>query len=346
MISARELEESRRQLDDTQAIAHIGSWTWDRATDVVEFSDEQYRIYGLEPQSMHVDLETFIGLIVEEDRQEMRDAVARCARYGEAFLVTHRIHHPDGSLRWIEGRGRAFRDGDRLMRMVGTCNDVTERQRYEDELRATLAEVQASRARIVEAADAERRRVERDLHDGAQQRLVTLSMSLQLARLAVAEGNHTELGPMLDAASAELKEALAELRNLAHGIHPALLADRGLASSIESLALRSPLPVTVSCPAQRLPETVEVAAYYLIAESLTNAIKHSGASEVGIVVTADPATHRVTVEVADDGRGGADMAGGSGLRGLADRVAALCGDLSVASEPEGGTTIRAVLPCV
>jgi PAS domain S-box-containing protein len=345
MTKVRELEEFRRQLDETQAIAHIGSWTWDRATDVVEFSDEQYRIYGLEPQSIHVDLETFIGMIVEEDQQAMRDAVARCARHGEPFLVTHRIHHPDGSTRWIEGRGRAFGAGRELVRMVGTCNDVTERQRYEDEFRATLAEVQASRARIVDAADAERRRVERALHDGAQQRLVTLSMSLRLARLAVPEGHESELGQMLEAASAELKAALEELRDLAHGIHPALLADRGLAAALESLALRSPVPVTVSCPSRRLPETVEVAAYYLVAESLTNAIKHSRANEVEIAVTADPATHLVTVEVADDGIGGANSGSGSGIRGLGDRVAALCGELSVASPRGGGTTIRAVLPC-
>jgi PAS domain S-box-containing protein len=344
-VSGPALEESQRQLDETQAIAHIGSWSWDRATDTVTFSDELYRIYGLEPQSVHVDLETYIGLIVEEDRQAMRDAVARCARQGEPFLVTHRILHPDGTIRWIEGRGRAFGAGGKLTRMVGTCNDVTERQRYEDELRATLAEVRASRARIVDAGDAERRRVERDLHDGAQQRLVTLAMSLQLARLSVPEGSESELGPMLDAASAELKQALEELRDLAHGIHPALLADRGLAAALESLALRSPLPVTVSCPRRRLPATVEVAAYYLVAESLTNAIKYAGASEVAVVVGADPETHRVTVEVADDGVGGADVAVGSGLRGLDDRVAALCGELSVMSPPGGGTTIRAVLPC-
>jgi PAS domain S-box-containing protein len=340
-----ELEEQQRELDETQAIAHIGSWSWDRATDRVTFSDELYRIYGLEPQSMHVDLETYLGMIIEEDRQAMRDAVARCAREGQPFLVTHRIVHPDGSTRWIEGRGRAFGAGRELVRMVGTCNDVTERQLYEDELRATLAEVRASRARIVDAGDAERRRVERDLHDGAQQRLVTLSMTLQLARLSAHEGGESELASMLETASTELKHALEELRDLAHGVHPALLADRGLGAALESLALRSPLPVTVSCPPRRLPEAVEVAAYYLIAESVTNAIKHSGASEVGIVVTADPATHRVTVEVADDGVGGADMAAGSGLRGLDDRAAALCGELSVTSPPGGGTTIRAVLPC-
>jgi signal transduction histidine kinase len=151
---------------------------------------------------------------------------------------------------------------------------------------------------------------------------------------------------MLEAASAELKQALEELRDLAHGLHPALLADRGLVAALESLALRSPLPVAVTCPPRRLPETVEVATYYLVAESLTNAIKHSRASEVAIVVTADPQTHTVTVEVTDDGVGGADMNGGSGLRGLDDRAAALCGTVSVTSPPGGGTTIRAELPCV
>jgi PAS domain S-box-containing protein len=246
VTTAREIEEHQRQLDETQAIAHIGSWSWDRATDRVTFSDELYRIYGLEPQSVHVDLETYLGMIVEEDRQAMREAVARCAREGEAFLVTHRIVHPDGTTRWIEGRGRAFGAGRELRRMVGTCNDVTERQRYEDELRATLAEVRASRARIVDAADAERRRVERDLHDGAQQRLVTLSMSLQLARLSAPEGS--ELGPMLDAAAAELKLRSRSSAISRTGSTPPCSATAGwrLRSSRSRCARRSPS----ACPAR------------------------------------------------------------------------------------------------
>src|SRR3954454_11315334 len=220
------LHESRRQLDETQAIAHIGSWTWDAETDRVSFSDEQYRLYGLEPRS-HVDLDVFLGLIDEEHRDAMLDAVRSSTRTGEPFLVLHRITR-DGELRWIEGRGQAFLVDGWSVRMVGTCLDVTERQRYEESLRDTIAEVRASRARIVEAADAERRRVERDLHDGAQQRLLTLSMAMRLAQAHAKDGDSEELGSILEAAAAEVREALDELRDLARGIHPTLLSGSGL----------------------------------------------------------------------------------------------------------------------
>jgi PAS domain S-box-containing protein len=339
------LAESRRELDEVQAIAHIGSWSWDGATGQVAFSDENYRIYGLAPQSLPIDLDAFLGLIDERDREPMRAAV-RASMLGEgaAFLVLHRTRRPDGDLRWIEGRGRGFVEAGRVVRMVGTCHDVTERQRYEDALRETLAEVRASRARIVEAADAERRRVERDLHDGAQQRLVTLSMGLRLAQASLPGDADPTLAELLDESAGELRRAIEDLRDLARGIHPAVLTDQGLAAALESLAVRSPVPVRVlGCPAGPLPGAVEVAAYYIASEALTNAIKHAAAARVTIDVRAAPGV--VTVAVGDDGAGGARLEGGSGLRGLADRVAALDGGLTVHSPPGGGTTVTAELPC-
>jgi PAS domain S-box-containing protein len=213
--------------------------------------------------------------------------------------------------------------------------DVTEHKRQEQELGA-------SRARIVAAADAERRRLERNLHDGAQQRLVSLSLALRLAR------NRIETDPpgarrVLESANEELEQALEELRELARGIHPAVLTDRGLAAALETLAARAPLPVEVAAlPADRLPERVEAAAYYLVSEALTNVAKYARASAVTISVAR--ADGIATVEIADDGIGGADPTLGSGIRGLADRVSALSGELEVESPPGEGTRLRARIP--
>jgi PAS domain S-box-containing protein len=340
-----ERDELRRQLDETQAIAHIGSWTWDAATDRVRFSDEMYRIYGLEPQSRHVDLDAYLELMDPEYRDAMLSAVRASSWSGEPFLVLHRITLADGSGRWVEGRGRAFLLDGRPHRMVGTCLDVTERQRYEESLRTTLAEVRASRVRIVEAADAERRRVERDLHDGAQQRLLSLSMSLRLARARAPGGpEHEDLRSILDAASGDVRAAIDELRDLARGIHSALLTGRGLQPALESLVERAPIPAAViACPPDRFAMAVEVAVYYVVSESLANAIKHSGASEVTVSVRARNGSLAVAVE--DDGAGGARIEQGSGLRGLADRIASLEGRFDVRSREGGGTRVVAEIPC-
>jgi signal transduction histidine kinase len=218
-----------------------------------------------------------------------------------------------------------------------------ENERLQAELRARLNELQASRARLVEATDAERRRLERDLHDGTQQRLVSIAMSLGLleARLP---NEPPALRPLVHETRQALALALEELRELTQGIQPALLTERGLAAALEDLARRAALPthVSVDIP-ERLPEQVESAAYFLVSEGLANAIKHSHAGEVR--VSAASAAGMLTVEVADDGIGGAAAGGGSGLRGLADRVEALGGSLTVSSPPGRGTTLRAELPC-
>jgi PAS domain S-box-containing protein len=337
-------DERRRQLDEAQAIAHIGSWAWDAATDSISCSDEWFRIFGVEPQSRRIDLGTFLRLIHPDDRTDMLDAVREASRTGRGFLRHHRVLDPDGTTRWIEGRCDVIVAAGEPVRMVGTSYDVTERRRYEESLRASIAEVRASRARLVAAADAERRRVERDLHDGAQQRLVALAMTLRLAQQRLGAQADPELRSTLAAASAELRHALAELRDLARGLHPAMLSEQGLAAALEALALRTPLPVRIAaCPRGRLPEGVEAAIYYLVAEALTNTLKHACAAraEISVQVLGDVAL----VRVRDDGVGGASEQGGGGLRGLADRVAAAGGRLDVDSPRGGGTTISAELPC-
>ena len=184
----------------------------------------------------------------------------------------------------------------------------------------------ASRARIVEAGDAERRRLERNLHDGAQQRLVALAVQLRLIRAAIDSDLPVARGA-LDSAITELREALEELRELARGIHPAMLTKYGLERAVAALAVRSPVPVEIAAmPEERLPPPVEVAAYYIMAEAITNVAKYAAASH--ITVTVDQAGDCTRVEVTDDGVGGADLAAGSGLRGIADRVEALNGRLA------------------
>jgi signal transduction histidine kinase len=204
------------------------------------------------------------------------------------------------------------------------------------------AALRSSRARIVEAGLAERRRLERNLHDGAQQRLVALSLTLRIAQNQIdkAPEKATEL---VVAAQEELRHALEELRELARGIHPAVLSDRGLQAAVEALAVRSPLPVrVVEVPGDRLPEPVEAAAYFVIAEALTNVAKYANANAATVAVRR--VNGHAEVEVRDDGVGGADPGRGSGLRGLADRVGALDGSLALDSPPGSGTTLRAEIP--
>ena len=226
-------------------------------------------------------------------------------------------------------------DEDGEPRFLVTGVDVTERKRQEAELRS-------SRARLVEVAATERRRLERNLHDGAQQRLVSLSLFLRLAQGKVPTDPDGAV-ELLTQASDELSRALEELRELARGIHPAILTDRGLEPALQALVTRSPVPVTVAeAPDERLPEAVEAAAYYVVAEALTNVAKYAQASAATVRVLRDDGY--ALVEVADDGVGGADPTTGSGLRGLADRVAALDGRLEVKSAAGAGTTIRAEIP--
>jgi signal transduction histidine kinase len=213
------------------------------------------------------------------------------------------------------------------------------------ELRARLEELRASRARLVEASDTERRRLERNLHDGAQSRFVGLALLLGHARRRVdADPTDPEIPELLDQATEELKAGLAELRELARGIHPPLLTDQGLEPALHALAARAPVPVTLAADVgDRLPAPVEIAAYFVVAEALTNVGKYAQASAATIAVRR--VNGLVTVDVADDGVGGADVGRGTGLRGLNDRVAVLDGTLAVDSPSGGGTRLHVEIPC-
>jgi signal transduction histidine kinase len=221
-----------------------------------------------------------------------------------------------------------------------TAGLVLENERLAAKVRSQLAEVHASRGRIVAAADAERRRIERNLHDGAQQRLVALSMALGVE---ASRASTSEAGA-LSRAQDEIEQAIAELRELARGIHPTLLRDEGLEATVASLARRSPLPVTVdgSVP-HRIPDAVALAAYFVVAEALTNVVKHASATEVSVALEQQNRKLRITVR--DDGVGGARIIADSGLAGLRDRLEALDATLAVDSRQGRGTTVRAEFPC-
>jgi signal transduction histidine kinase len=213
-------------------------------------------------------------------------------------------------------------------------------ERLKADLRARVEDLRISRARIVDAADAARRRLERDLHDGAQQQLVSLALDLRVLRARLKETDAVEL---VEEISGKLSVALAELRELARGIHPAILTDRGLGPAVQGLADRVPLPVEVDVElAERPSPAVEAAAYFVVAEALTNIARYAKAHEARVHIARDGDV--LTVEVSDDGVGGARIEAGTGLRGLQDRLAALDGRLTIASRPGEGTRLRATLP--
>jgi signal transduction histidine kinase len=205
------------------------------------------------------------------------------------------------------------------------------------------AELAASRARIVAAADAARRRIERNLHDGAQQRLVLLALQLRDARSALPPGTDEELKSRLDQAIDETLRAHEELRDIAHGLHPTILSEGGLQFALRALARESAVPVSLDVQVDgRLPDPIEIAAYYTVAEALTNTAKHAQATAAE--VTARTGDGLLRVRISDDGRGGARFGSGTGLTGLKDRVEALGGQISLDSAPEAGTTLDITLP--
>jgi len=237
----------------------------------------------------------------------------------------------------------ALKDEPELLDAVSAAAAIAlENARLQAELRARLEELEGSRVRVLEAGQQERKRLERNLHDGAQQRLIALSLELGMLEGKLADD--PEARDRIGRAREEISVSLGELRDVARGLHPAVLTGHGLRVALESLAATSPIPVTLSVAVDdRLDEPVEVAAYYVVSESLANVAKHAGADEANV----DVARHdgELVVEVLDDGVGGADSERGSGLRGLADRVEALGGRLRVWTPPGGGTRVRAEIPC-
>ena len=273
---------------------------------------------------------TLAEILPEPVSSALLGAIERALDTGALATTDYRLRTFDGALKDFEARVVPCGQDE----VVTIVRDVTD-------VRQAMRDLTESRARIAAAGDEERRRVERNLHDGAQQRLVTVALHLHLVRRRI-ETDPIEVPPLIEAAQAELTMALEEIRELVHGLHPRVLSERGLAVALEALAERAVLPVDlVELPGERLPGAVEVAAYYVVSEALANAAKHSGASGVTVRVATGGAM--TAVEIVDDGVGGADPAG-TGLRGLADRVAALGGELEISSEPGRGTALRADLP--
>ncbi|MDF2697391.1 MAG: integral rane sensor signal transduction histidine kinase, partial [Labilithrix sp.] len=237
----------------------------------------------------------------------------------------------------------SLRDDPELVAAACSAAGIAvDNERLHADLRTRLGELRRSRLRVMEAADAERRRLERNLHDGAQQGLATLAV--ELAMLAEHLESDPEAKRLLAHAQDELAGSLDELRELARGIHPAVLTDHGLAVALDALAERSPFPVRLAIePGDGLPERIEVAGFYLISECLANTAKYAEASEAVVAVSRE--NDRVIIEVVDDGVGGASRNGGSGLRGLTDRVEALGGKLELSSPSGRGTRVRAEIPC-
>ena len=253
----------------------------------------------------------------------------------------HREDHQAKGAAVVERRRRGRRSSGTAC--CARCSaSAAENARLRAELQASRNELREATARIVVAGDSERRRLERNLHDGAQQRLV--SLSLTLGRVATRMAPASDEAQLIAEAQAELTASLKELRELAHGLHPAVLSDRGLAAALESLAARATVPIELTVDlADALPAGVEAAAYYLVSEALTNVGKYADASQAAVTVLG--VRGALVVEVVDDGAGGANAGAGSGLRGLNDRVAALGGALRVTSPAGVGTTVRAEIPC-
>jgi signal transduction histidine kinase len=275
-------------------------------------------------------LETTVWDRLPGDLPDRVMAAAERAFAGQGTQTIEYELHFGKELRNYEGRIAAA-GHDQFILIV---REITDRKRQQREL-------ERSRQRIVEAQDDARRRLERNLHDGAQQRLVALSLSLRLAQ-AQLHSNPDASEHLLEASREELAQALEELRELARGIHPAVLTDRGLPEALEVLAARTPLPVDLEGPEERLPGPVEAAAYYVVSEALANVAKYANASAVSVQISQ--VNGSAMVKVSDNGVGGADPERGSGLRGLADRLSALRGTLSVESPPGGGTCIKAEIP--
>jgi PAS domain S-box-containing protein len=290
---------------------------------------------------------SFSSIIHADDLHRVHEECRRAIAADRPFALEYRVARVSGDWRWVLDRGVRAVDRDGHEWLDGIIFDITERRTAEEALRARdaeaarFAELQASRVRIIAAADDARRRLARDLHDGAQQRLLSGLLRLTLVeRRLQADDGATEL---LREARAELEAGLADLRELARGIHPAVLTDHGLSAAVRALAGRCALGVELHDDLdRRLDPAIETALYYTIAEALTNVVRYADASSVAVSLRRVDGW--AVAEITDDGCGGADAHRGSGLRGLTDRLGALHGRLELQSPPGGGTRLRARVP--
>lgn len=314
------------------------------------------------------ELATLVIDLESEGGADLQPAVARALEDPTLQVVTSPDGHvllnddgerfspdalPDGqALTRIQTGGRLIgglvhtsdlqRNPDRLEAVAAAAGMALEVNRLNLQVLAQLDEVDASRARILEASDTARRRVERDLHDGAQQRLVALGLRLQRARRLAGSEGRDDLATLLEESTREVRDTIEEIRAVSRGGQPALLAERGLATAVDALAERAPVPVQIDITTDPLPSRVEKTAYYVIAEGLTNMAKYALATNAHVSITRRNGVACITIR--DDGKGGAKIAAGSGLEGLNDRVAATGGTFNVSSDP-GGTTLEATIPC-
>src|SRR5215218_6687716 len=316
----------RTLMENVPGAIYRSAWHADFVLEAI--SDEIERISGYPPQSFLSSAKrTILSIVHPDDVEVVLETVAHSTEQHEPFVLEYRICRADGEVRWVPDRGQPVPGPGGRLWLDGALFDITERRAAEAALlahkveAARTAELRASRQRILEAADAARRKIERDLHDGAQQRLVSLVLDVQVARRRLAK-DPAGIGPFLERLGTELQEASAELRELARGIHPAVLTERGLTAAVGALATRCTVPVEVVEPLdERLPAAVEATAYFTVAEALTNVAKYAEATHA--VVTLQCNEDGLVVEVRDDGIGGA---------------------LSVESPVGQGTLVRAVLP--
>jgi PAS domain S-box-containing protein len=321
-----------------------GDWTMEWLSDEIEV------ITGY-PAGDFIDsaVRTFASIEHPDDHEYVAQSVMKSVATGRPFALEYRLVRADGSVRWVLERGQAQEAGDGRWWLDGAIFDVTDRRAAEEALRehevteAQLAEVRASRARILEATDRARRDIERNLHDGAQQRLVSVALGMRIWLAQHADLPEDCRAPVA-AALEELFAGLAELRDLARGLHPAVLTDHGLEHALRALVARAAVPVELetALPEEPLPVAVQAAAYFAVSEALTNVARYAEASHASVRV-AVPDGH-LEVLVDDDGVGGAAPSSGSGLQGLRDRLAALDGTLTIESPPGKGTQLRARLP--
>jgi PAS domain S-box-containing protein len=337
----------RTLMENVPGAIYRSAWHDDFVLEAI--SDEIERISGYPPTNFLASTKrTILSIVHPDDIDVVLEAVAEATENRDPFVLEYRIVRADGEVRWVLDRGQPVPGPGGRLWLDGALFDITERRAAEEALlahkveAARSAELRASRQRILEAADAARRKIERDLHDGAQQRLVSLVLDVQVAKRRLAK-DPTGAAEFLERLGTELQEASAELRELARGIHPAVLTERGLGAAIGALATRSPVPVeVVDPPAERFPPAIEATAYFTVAEALTNVAKYAQASHAIVRIACEASD--LVVEVSDDGIGGASVGSGSGLSGLADRVGASDGTLTVESPAGAGTCVRAVLP--
>ena len=320
----------------------------DAAWTMLGIGDDIERITGYPASDFIVSARrSFSSIIHPDDLERVHDECRVAVAEDRAFVLEYRVAHVHGGWRWVLDRGVRTIDRDGHEWLDGVIFDVTDRRAAEEALRARdaesarIAELQASRSRIIAAADDARRLLARDLHDGAQQRLLSA-----LVRLTLVERRLPDDDPVLELvreACAELDAGLADLRELARGIHPAVLTDHGLSAALRALTDRCPLPVELRDElAERADPAIESALYYTVAEALTNVVRYAQASSATVSLAA--ADGWVVAEITDDGCGGADRGRGSGLRGLTDRLGALHGTLELDSPPSAGTRLRARIP--